>query len=155
MFKNSEDLDKKKARIVSINISKTKGGKKYPVSEASINELGIEGDGHSGKWHRQISMLPLESIEKMNEKRKIASPGDFAENLTVAGLDFHQLKIGDVLLIKGQEEVVLKVSQIGKECRTPCSIYDAVGYCIMPLEGIFLEVICGGSIKTGDLILLK
>jgi molybdopterin adenylyltransferase len=144
----------KKGHIASINISKSKGGKKYAVKQAFINELGLEGDAHSGKWHRQVSMLSIESIKKMNEKKAVALPGDFGENLTVEGIDLRKISIGDIVKIKGKEDVILKVTQIGKECTNPCSIYYDVGYCIMPLEGIFLEVISGGSIRTGDSIVL-
>jgi MOSC domain-containing protein YiiM len=156
MLKNSKEVPShQNAKIVSINISKEKGGKKFPIAQARIHALGIEGDGHSGKWHRQISMLSLESIERMNEKSKVASPGDFGENLTVEGLDFRAVGIGDILRIKGEKEVILRVTQIGKECKTPCSIYYALGYCIMPLEGVFLEVVSGGAIRTGDSIQLQ
>ena len=156
MLKNSKEVPRAlNGKIASINISKDKGGKKFPIDQACIHALGIEGDGHSGKWHRQISMLCLESIERMNEKSKVASPGDFGENLTIEGLDLSAVKIGDIFCIEGGQEVVLSVTQIGKECKTPCSIYYANGYCIMPIEGLFLEVVSGGIIRTGDRIQLK
>jgi len=171
-------------KIVSINVSKNKGEKKAPVTEAFVSEHGIKGDGHSGKWHRQVSLLSYESIKELNKKGASADCGDFAENLTTRGIALNSLKIGDILVIGSinnntgkdkdsnkfsnnlQEcihdktedadgsgkEVILKVTQIGKECPKPCSIYYLVGYCIMPEEGIFCQVLKPGKIKTGDSI---
>jgi len=149
-----------RGKIASINISVQKGGKKKPVKEAFINELGIEGDGHSGEWHRQVSFLSYESIESFNQNGSInTSPGDFAENITTRGVDLIGLKVGDILAItdenpkaKGSKKVILEVTQIGKECITPCSIYYQVGSCIMPKEGLFCKVIKTGKIKVGNSI---
>jgi len=149
-----------RGKIASINISVKKGGKKKPVKEAVINELGIEGDSHSGDWHRQISFLSCESIESFNQKGSInTGPGDFAENITTRGIDLTGLKVGDILAImaedsktSGNKKVILEVTQIGKECVTPCSIYYQVGSCIMPKEGLFCKVIKTGKIKVGNSI---
>ena len=150
-----------RGKIASINISVQKGGKKKPVKEAFINEFGIEGDGHSGEWHRQVSLLSYESIESFNRKGSInTSPGDFAENITTRGIDLIGLKVGDILAItdenpeagEGSNKVILEVTQIGKECVAPCSIYYQVGSCIMPKEGLFCKVIKTGKIKVGNSI---
>ena len=149
-----------RGKIASINISEQKGEKKKPVKEALINEFGIEGDGHSGKWHRQVSFLSYESIESFNQKGSInTSPGDFAENITTRGIDLIGLKVGDILAImdenseaRSSKKVILEVTQIGKECITPCSIYYQVGSCIMPKEGLFCRVIKTGKIKVGNSI---
>jgi cyclic pyranopterin phosphate synthase len=152
-----------KGKIASINISIQKGGKKKPVKEACINELGIEGDGHSGEWHRQVSFLSYESIESFNQKGSITtSPGDFAENITTRGIDLTGLKVGDILVITDEnskasssKKVILEVTQIGKECITPCRIYYQVGSCIMPKEGLFCKVMKTGKIKVGDSIKIE
>jgi len=152
-----------RGKIASINISVQKGEKKKPVKEAFINELGIEGDGHSGEWHRQVSFLSYESIESFNQKGSInTSPGDFAENITTRGVDLIGLKVGDILAItdensktKGSKKVILEVTQIGKECVAPCSIYYQVGSCIMPKEGLFCKVIKTGKIKVGNSIIVE
>ena len=146
-----------KGEIVSINISEKKGGKKSPTSSAVINNTGIKGDGHSGDWHRQVSLLSAESIQKVKEAGIEVNPGDFAENLTISGLDLLKLDIGDRLEISdalGKKEVVLEVTQVGKECPKPCSIYYQMGSCIMPKEGIFTRVIKPGNIKVGDKIII-
>ncbi|MFC2145069.1 MOSC domain-containing protein [Actinomycetota bacterium] len=139
--------------IVSINISKDKGGKKSPVSNVSVNDQGIEGDGHSGDWHRQISLLSMESIVEVNTKGVKADPGDFAENLTVSDIDMTGLKIGDRLEVRNEGgNVILEITQIGKECLHPCRIYHQMGSCIMPQEGIFSKIIEPGKISVGDTI---
>jgi MOSC domain-containing protein YiiM len=152
-----------RGKIASINISVQKGEKKKPVREASINEFGIEGDGHSGEWHRQVSFLSYESIESFNQKGSInTKPGDFAENITTRGVDLIGLKVGDILAIMDEnskaedsKKVILEVTQIGKECIAPCSIYYQVGSCIMPKEGLFCKVIKTGKIKVGNSIIVE
>ena len=139
-----------KGKIESINTSKDKGQKKTQVEEAYINKYGIEGDGHSGQWHRQISLLSSESIQYINTKGVNAKPGDFAENLTISGVDLKKIKKGDILFIEGEDKIKLMVTQIGKECHKPCKIFYHLGYCIMPKEGIFCKVLIPGKIKTGD-----
>jgi hypothetical protein len=140
-----------KGRVISINISDKKGIRKKPVNEAEIvTDFGIKGDAHaSRKWHRQISLLALESIAKMQDRGCNVKPGDFAENITTEGINLVGLPIGTPMNIGN---VSVEVSQIGKECHTKCSIYNQAGDCIMPKEGIFVKVIKGGTIKQGDSI---
>lgn len=140
------------AKIVSINTSDKKGVRKKPVEQVVIKEnYGIEGDGHaSEKWHRQVSLLALESIKKMQEMGLKVGPGDFAENITTEGIDLPVLPIGTKMTIGNEVEV--EVSQIGKVCHDRCAIYHQAGDCVMPKEGIFVKVLKGGIIKKGDAI---
>ena len=138
-----------RGEIVSINISTMKGTRKVPVQEATINELGLEGDAHAGKWHRQVSLLAKESIIKARNWGLDVSNGDFAENITTRGLTLHKLKVGTKLIIN---DVILEVSQIGKKRHEDCEIKRLTGKCIMPIEGVFAKVIQGGKIKVGDSI---
>jgi len=136
-------------RIVSINISAKKGEKKKSVSHALVKAgYGIESDAHAGKWHRQISLLAVESIAKMQEQGLDVGPGDFAENLTTEGLDLVRLPVGTRLLIG--EGIEVEVTQIGKECHSRCAIYRQAGDCVMPKEGIFVRVLAGGMLRPGD-----
>lgn len=144
------------ARIVSINTSVKKGVRKKPVKEASvIEDYGIEGDAHASQGHespnghRQVSLLAIESIDKMRERGLNVGPGDFAENITTEGIDLLSLPVGTRLTM-GEEETLAEVSQIGKECHTRCAIYHQAGDCVMPKEGIFVKVIKSGKIKEGD-----
>lgn len=143
-----------KGKIVSINTSKKKGEKKKQVGHANINENGIEGDGHSGDWHRQVSLLSFESIQTVIDRGVKVKPGDFAENLTIKGIDLKALSIGAVLIIGSEDKVKLSVTQIGKECHKPCNIFYSLGSCIMPEEGIFCKVMSPGKIKVGDSVYL-
>lgn len=158
--RNKMEGNKIEGKIVSINISKDKGGKKSPVQDAVINKQGMVGDGHSGDWHRQISLLSMESIVEVNNKGVEANPGDFAENLTVSGMDMTGLKIGDKFEVRNAEpdgkntSIILEITQIGKECLHPCRIYYQMGSCIMPQEGIFCKIIEPGRISLGDIITL-
>ncbi len=138
--------------VISINISDKKGVRKKPVDEVSISDnFGIEGDAHaSSEWHRQVSLLALESIQKMQAMGLKVQPGDFAENITTQGLDLPALPVGTRVTIGG--EVIGEVSQIGKECHTRCGIYYQAGDCVMPKEGIFIKIIRGGKIRKGDKI---
>ncbi len=138
------------AKVVSINISDKKGVKKKTVSEAILREnYGIENDAHaSEKWHRQISLLALESIKKMQAKGLKVNSGDFAENITTQGINLPTLPIGTKISIGKNVEV--EVSQIGKVCHTRCAIYNQAGDCVMPKEGIFAKVLKGGVVKKGD-----
>jgi len=138
------------AKIVSVNISDKKGVRKKPVGSVVIREnYGIETDAHaSEKWHRQISLLALESIEKMQAMGLKVGPGDFAENITTQGINLPVLPIGTKMTIG--DEVEVEVSQIGKVCHTHCAIYHQAGDCVMPKEGIFVKVLKGGTIKKGD-----
>lgn len=143
------------ARVVSINISDKKGVRKKATDSAVIREnYGIEADAHaSDKWHRQISLLALESIKKMQDMGLDVGPGDFAENITTEGIDLLSLPIGTRLKIGNDIEV--EVSQIGKTCHSRCAIYYQAGDCVMPKEGIFVKVIKGGVIKKGDRIIVQ
>jgi MOSC domain-containing protein YiiM len=142
------------ATVVSINISEKKGMRKKPVDEAVISEDcgGIEGDAHaSSEWHRQVSLLALESIRKMQALGLDVHPGDFAENITTEGIDLLALPIGTRMAIG--PEVIGEVSQIGKECHTRCAIYYQAGDCVMPKEGIFIRILRGGKIRKGDTVI--
>jgi cyclic pyranopterin phosphate synthase len=138
-------------RIISINISTQKGQKKHQIDSAILKEKhGIVGDAHAGDWHRQVSLLAQESVDKMRGKGVELQPGDFAENLTVEGIDLKNLKIGQRLKIGS--EAILEITQIGKECHNGCAIKQQVGDCVMPREGVFAKVVKGGEINTGDQI---
>ena len=137
-------------KIISVNISENTGEQKTPISEGQLKEgSGLVGDAHSGT-DRQVSLLAVESIQKMQQKGLDVNPGDFAENITTEGIDLLSLPIGTVLSIGKQ--IVLKVTQIGKVCPEPCAIYYQAGECVMPKEGIFADVLTGGKISPGDQI---
>jgi len=137
-------------QLVAISISEKKGIRKSNVPSAHLVEgHGIEGDAHAGPWHRQVSLLARESIDKMTETGLDVGPGAFAENLTTSGIDLLKLKIGDRLRI-GEAE--LEITQIGKECHNRCAIYDEAGDCVMPREGIFARVLRGAEIIVGDVV---
>jgi MOSC domain-containing protein YiiM len=140
------------AKIIAISTSDRKQTKKINIEKAVIKEnYGIIGDAHGdANTHRQVSLLAIESIDKMREMGLNVNPGDFAENLTTEGIDFTDLQVGTRLILG--KEVILEVTQIGKECHTRCTIYYQVGDCIMPKEGIFAKVIKSGDVKTGDKI---
>jgi MOSC domain-containing protein YiiM len=138
------------ARIVAVCTSVNKGERKKNVGcGRMLVGLGIEGDAHAGFRHRQVSLLALESIEKMRALGLTVGPGDFAENLTTENIDLVSLPIGTRLKIG---ETVLEVSQIGKECHNRCAIYYQAGDCVMPKEGIFAIVVTGGMVNVGDAI---
>lgn len=139
------------SKVVSINISDKKGIIKTPIEEGVfIEEHGLENDAHAGKWHRQVSLLAQESIDKMIEMGiSDLEAGKFAENITTEGIILHKLPIGTRLKIG---ETIQEVTQIGKECHKGCAIKNQVGMCIMPTEGIFTRVINGGIVRVGDLI---
>ncbi len=138
-------------KVVSVNISQNKGEKKTAIGSGElIANFGLKGDGHSGNWHRQVSLLALESIEKMRKVGLSVDCGSFAENITTSGIDLVSLKIGQIIRIG--EGIVLKVTQIGKICHERCAIYYQAGDCVMPKEGIFVEVLSGGEVKVSDSI---
>ncbi|MFC2061405.1 MOSC domain-containing protein [Elusimicrobiota bacterium] len=123
--------------------------KKHGVECAELKEgHGIVNDAHAGSWDRQVSLLAEESFNKMKKMDANIYPGDFAENLIISGLDFRDIKLKDRFILN--DEVVLEVSRIGKECHDRCSIFEKIGKCIMPEEGVFTKVIKGGTVKTGD-----
>ena len=140
-------------KVLSLNISKKKGVRKTPVESCgAVENSGIEGDAHSGPWHRQVSLLGMESIEKARSWGLNVDPGDFAENITTEGIDLTSLPIGSRI---DAGDVLLEVTQIGKTCHDKCDIYKQVGKCVMPKEGIFTKVLKGGTLKKGDGIRIK
>lgn len=139
-------------KILAICTSEKKGTQKKPVNTAKlIEDWGIEGDAHGGKWHRQVSLLSFEKIEDFRAKGVEVDFGAFGENLVVEGFDLSQIPVGSQFQIG---KAVLELTQIGKECHNHCAIYQAVGDCIMPREGVFTKVIKGGEMKVGDEICL-
>jgi len=139
------------ATIEAICISAKKGRVKKPVPSAEFRlNHGVVGDAHAGDWHRQVSLLPLESIDVMREKIPNLADGAFAENLITSGLDFSEITIGSRLRLGN--DIVLEITQIGKECHTACVIRTKTGDCIMPREGLFARVIQGGMVAPGDRI---
>lgn len=137
------------ARVVAVCISENKGERKKPIAVGTLLvEHGLEGDGHAGDWHRQVSLLARESINTMRAKGLDVTTGDFAENLTTEGIDLPSLPIGTRLAVG--DEAILEVTQIGKECHTRCAIYYQAGDCVMPREGIFARVIKGGTVTAGS-----
>ncbi|RJQ24065.1 MAG: MOSC domain-containing protein [Nitrospiraceae bacterium] len=138
------------AEIISINVSDKKGMRKKAVESAVLRDnYGIENDAHaSDTWHRQVSLLAIESVDKMRAKGLKVGPGDFAENITTKGIVLMTLPIGTKMIIG--EDIEVEVTQIGKLCHNRCAIYEQAGDCVMPREGIFVKVLKGGTIKKGD-----
>ena len=142
-----------KAEIVEVSISKEKGTRTENIPEGLLIENhGFRDDAHAGDWHRQVSLLAIESIEKIRAKGLDVGPGDFAENITTRGIDLVNLPIGTRLKVGA--EVLMEVTQIGKECHTRCAIYYQAGDCVMPREGIFTKVLKGGRIRKSDQIVV-
>jgi MOSC domain-containing protein YiiM len=138
-------------RIVAISVSQKKGVKKTNILSGSLIEnYGLENDAHAGDWHRQVSLLAIESITKIREKGLEVSPGDFAENITTEGIRLWELPVGTRM--KLGEKALVEVTQIGKECHDRCAIYHQIGDCVMPKEGIFVKVLKGGTIGPLDSI---
>ena len=138
------------ARIVAVCVSRNKGEKKTPVAQVELRaEHGIVGDAHAGNWHRQVSLLAIESIRKMQGMGLNVDAGDFAENLTTEGVELVTLPLGAGVRIG---DALLEITQIGKECHTRCAIYDQAGDCVMPKEGVFARVVKGGKVQAGDRI---
>jgi MOSC domain-containing protein YiiM len=136
-------------KIESIAISKKKGTRKTKVEETElIADHGLEGDAHAGPWHRQVSFLSSESIQKARERGLNVTFGDFAENIATSGIDWMKIPIGARL--KVGDTALVEITQIGKECHNKCAIYYMAGDCIMPREGIFARVLEPGKIKVGD-----
>lgn len=144
-----------KGKVVAVCTSPGKGGRKKDVGQGMLlKEKGLQGDGHGGDGHRQLSLLAMESIAKMLAKGLDVGPGDFAENLTTEGLDLCNLPIGSRLRVG--DKALLEITQIGKVCHERCEIYYQAGDCVMPREGVFARVLEGGPVATGDPIeLLK
>jgi MOSC domain-containing protein YiiM len=138
---------------MSVCVSRNKGERKTPVKEVELRPgHGIVGDAHAGDWHRQVSLLAIESIRKMQQLGLHVTSGDFAENITTAGIDLMTLPIGARLQVGSS---LLEITQIGKECHTRCAIYHQAGDCVMPKEGIFARVLTGGTVQAGDPIVLN
>ncbi|WP_422143794.1 cyclic pyranopterin monophosphate synthase MoaC [Miniphocaeibacter sp.] len=143
--------DNKEGIVLDVNISETKGVIKTPIEVGELKiDHGLVGDAHAGDWHRQVSLLAVESIDKM---KAMGLPdlkdGDFAENITTKGLVLHEIPVGTVFTMG---TAVLEVTQIGKKCHSGCAIKQKVGNCIMPTEGIFAKVLKDGQVKKGDKI---
>ena len=142
-------MSKSVVNVVSVNLSTEKGTIKRPAEQIVVDERGVVGDAHAGAWHRQVSVLGRDSVERFEEVagRKIA-PGEFAENILVHGIDLREVAILDRFRIG---DVELEVTQIGKECHgDTCAIFREVGTCVMPKEGIFCRVLHGGTVRPGD-----
>jgi MOSC domain-containing protein YiiM len=138
------------AVVTAVCVSEKKGVQKKPVQEISVKKnLGIEGDAHAGDWHRQISLLGEESVDKVRPHFPNLKAGAFAENILTKGITLYELPIGTKLRVGG---TLLEVTQIGKECHTGCAIKIVTGDCVMPREGIFAVVIEEGAIKAGDTV---
>jgi len=136
------------AEVVAVCISEKKGERKTPVVAVELRENhGIAGDAHAGDWHRQVSLLASESIDKMRALGLDVDSGDFAENITTSGIDLVCLPVGSRLQVG---ETLLEITQIGKECHSRCAIFYQAGDCVMPKEGIFARVISGGTLHPGD-----
>ena len=134
--------------VVAVCISRKKGTRKTPVPSARlIAGHGLEEDAHAGDWHRQGSLLSLERIEECKRRGALVSHGDFGENLVVGGIDFVSLPVGTELACG---DILLEITQIGKECHAHCAIYRSMGECIMPAQGVFARVVRGGRIQPGD-----
>ncbi len=135
-------------KIMAVNISEKKGTQKINVHSARvIEDFGLENDAHAGKWHRQVSLLAYEKIEEFKAKGAPVEEGAFGENLIVQGFDLKALPVGTRLSCN---DVILEVTQIGKQCHSGCEIYKIMGDCIMPREGIFTRVLRGGTVSEGD-----
>ena len=135
-------------KILAVCISEQKGTEKHNVGSARlIEDWGVENDSHAGKWHRQVSLLSFEKIEAFRARGADVAFGAFGENLVVSGIDFRTLPVGTKFKCN---DVVLELTQIGKECHTGCAIFEKMGECIMPREGVFTRVLHGGVISVGD-----
>lgn len=141
-------------KVIAVCTSPAKGTQKTNIGKGVfLEDYGIEGDAHAGKWHRQVSLLSYEKIEDFRARGAVVEDGAFGENLVVKGIDFKILPIGTKFQCN---EVILELTQIGKECHHGCEIFQKMGECIMPREGVFTKVIHGGTIEVGDdLVILE
>jgi MOSC domain-containing protein YiiM len=138
--------------VVAVCISEKKGTAKKNIGECRfIENYGLENDAHAGNWHRQVSLLSYEEVEKFRARGADVADGAFGENLLVKGFDFKTYPVGTIFKCN---DVVLEITQIGKKCHSECEIFHMVGDCIMPREGVFAKVLKGGVIKNGDELLL-
>ncbi|MGN0299280.1 MAG: molybdopterin-binding protein [Lachnospiraceae bacterium] len=146
----NQDRNNHIGRLLGICISEKRGTQKHPVEETNlVKGWGLEKDAHAGNWHRQVSLLSYEKIEEFRERGAEVDFGAFGENLIVEGFDFRMLPVGTRFKIG---DALLEMTQIGKECHSHCEIYKVMGDCIMPREGVFAEVLSGGSIRVGDTV---
>ncbi len=146
-------MESQKGKVLAVNISEKKGTRKTNVQSCAVlKDLGLKNDAHAGPWHRQVSLLANESIQKMRAMGLNVGYGDFAENITTQGVDLVHLPVGTTIRIG--EKIVLRVTQIGKVCHDRCAIYYQAGDCVMPKEGIFAEVLNEGEVKVGDEIVI-
>lgn len=141
-------------KVIAVCTSEVKGTQKKSVPQIElIEDWGIKNDAHAGKWHRQVSLLSYEKIEEFRAKGAEVEDGAFGENIIVQGIDFAALPIGTRFACN---DVILELTQIGKECHSGCAIYKKMGVCIMPKQGVFTRVLHGGTIRPGDeLTILK
>jgi len=140
-------------RVLAVCISAHKGEQKKAIDRGLLVEnFGLQGDAHAGDWHRQISLLGDESVDKMRAAGLEVGAGDFAENLTIVGINLPALSIGTHLQVGSV--ALLEVTQIGKECHQHCAIYQQVGDCVMPREGIFARVLRGGPVSKDDAVIV-
>lgn len=136
-------------KVRAVCISEKKGTRKREVSSAVlVTDSGIRGDAHAGSWPRQVSLLASEDAERMKQVLPELKPGDFAENILTQGVDLDCVEVGDIIRLG--KDIILEVTQIGKECHTACEIRNKTGKCIMPSRGVFARVIQGGSLRKGD-----
>ncbi len=141
-------------KIVSIATSKKKGTRKAQIDEVYLKkEHGLEGDAHAGNWHRQVSFLASEEIDKARQSGLDVTFGDFAENIATTGIDWKNIPVGTRVHLG--PEALVEITQIGKECHNRCAIYYKAGDCIMPREGVFARVLKEGKIKCGDQISIE
>ena len=148
---SSSEKNKKFGRVVNVCTSPAKGTAKRPVPRITLQAgFGIEGDAHAGKWHRQVSLLAKESHQTMLDKGAKVTHGDFGENIVTEGIDLVKLPIGTTMRLGSS--VIGRVTQIGKKCHAHCQIFHTVGDCIMPREGIFIEILQGGIVTENDAI---
>ncbi|WP_139653064.1 MOSC domain-containing protein [Raoultibacter phocaeensis] len=136
--------------VKAVCVSDVKGVQKENVGSAIVQEnFGIVGDAHAGAWHRQVSLLSFESIEDFKARGADVTDGSFGENLIVEGIDVKTLPVGSKLACN---DILLEITQIGKQCHSHCAIYHTMGDCIMPREGVFAKVLAGGTVRSGDAI---
>ncbi|MBM3188502.1 MAG: MOSC domain-containing protein [Chloroflexi bacterium] len=141
---------KPSGKVVAVCVSDRTGIAKHPIPEGQLRvNWGIEGDAHAGDWHRQVSLLAMESIDKMRAKGLNVRPGSFAENITTEGMELYTLPVGTRMRLGS---ALVEVTQIGKICHTKCAIYQQAGDCVMPREGIFVKVLEPGVVVAGDIV---
>lgn len=141
---------KEKGEIVAVCVSDRKGVPKHPIGQGVLKvDWGIEGDAHAANWHRQVSLLALESIDKMRAKGLNVRPGSFAENITTKGIELYTLPVGTRMRLG---TALVEVTQIGKICHDRCAIYEQAGDCVMPREGIFVKILDPGVVAAGDAV---